>query len=91
MVASYYIVPYLQHYYALLVTSNAAHDYRKRYIAKCCNIDLLGVLLIYQHSPSGTTCLRDCTYISFKPLAAVLQPIIIILKFFLNKKGHLNQ
>ena len=31
MVASYCVVPYLQRYYALVNTSNAVHDYCKRY------------------------------------------------------------
>ena len=38
---------------------------------KCCNMDMLVVLLIYPHSPS------DGVYISVKPLTAVLQHIII--------------
>ena len=42
---------------------------------KRCNTDMLGVLLIYLHSPSGAACPWDCVYISVKPLAAVLQPI----------------
>ena len=53
---------------------------------------MLGVLLIYLHSPSGAACPRDCAYISVKPLAAVLQPsnvaaIFIICMFFLNSGG----
>ena len=36
---------------------------------KCCNTDVLGVLVIYLHYPSGT--LGSCAYISVKPLAAV--------------------
>ena len=46
---------------------------------KCCNTDVLGVLLIYPHSPSGATHPRDRAYISVKPLAAVLQPYSILL------------
>ena len=42
---------------------------------KHCNTDMLGVLLIYPHSPSGAAYPRHRTYISVKPLAAVLQPI----------------
>ena len=42
---------------------------------KHCNTDMLGVLLIYPHSPSGTARTWDRAYISVKPLAAVLQPI----------------
>ena len=42
---------------------------------KRCNTDMLGVLLIYPHSPSGTARPRDHTYILVKPLVAVLQPI----------------
>ena len=40
---------------------------------KCCNTDVLGVLLIYLHPPS---CARDHAYISVKPLVAMLQHII---------------
>ena len=39
---------------------------------KGCNTDMLGVLLIYPQSPTGTACPQDCAYISVKPLAAVL-------------------
>ena len=42
---------------------------------KRCNTDMLGVLLIYPHSPSGVVRPRDHAYVSVKPLAAVLQPI----------------
>ena len=38
-------------------------------------MDIFGVLLIYQHSPSGAARPRDCVYISVKPLAAMLEPI----------------
>ena len=41
---------------------------------KRCNTDMLGILLIYLHSP-GAVHPRDHAYISVKPLAAVLQPI----------------
>ena len=44
-------------------------------VHKCCNTDVLGVLLIYLYSPSGAACPRDHAYISVKPLAAMLQPI----------------
>ena len=40
---------------------------------KCCNADVLRVLLIYPHSPLGTAGPRDHVYISVEPLAAVLQ------------------
>ena len=43
---------------------------------KHCNTDILRVLLIYSHSPSGAARPRDRVYISVKPLTAVLQPII---------------
>ena len=42
---------------------------------KRCNTDMLGVLLIYPHSPSGAVHPRDHAYISVKTPAAVLQPI----------------
>ena len=38
-------------------------------------MDMLGVLLIYLHSPSGAAHPQGHAYISVKPLAAVLQPI----------------
>ena len=44
---------------------------------KGCNTDVLGILLIYPHSPSGAARPYDRAYISVKPLAAVLQPINI--------------
>ena len=50
---------------------------------KCCNTDVLGVLLIYLHSPSGTACPLDRVYISIKPLAAVLQPINVCILIIL--------
>ena len=74
MVASYHVVPYLQRCYALLVTSNAVHNYWKM-LHKHCNTDMLRVLLIYPHSPSGAARPWDHAYISVKPLSAVLQPI----------------
>ena len=76
MVASYHVIPYLQHCYALLITSNAVHEYWKM-LYKRCNTDVLSILLIYRHSPSGTVHPQDHAYISVKPLAAVLQPINI--------------
>ena len=49
---------------------------------KCCNMDVLGVLLIYPHSPSGAHRPRDSAPdISVKPRAAVLQYIIQISKW----------
>ena len=74
MLASYCVVPYLQCCYASLFMSSAVHDYSLM-LHKRCNTDMLGVLLIYQHSPSGAVRPRDCAYISVKPLTAVLQPI----------------
>ena len=49
------------------------------YIYKCCNTDLLGVLLIYLHSPLGAVHTQDRAYISVKPLTAMLQPINVVL------------
>ena len=49
-----------------------------RMLHKRCNTDMLGVLLIYPHSPSGSAHPRDCAYISVKPLAAVLQPLVYV-------------
>ena len=46
---------------------------------KRCNTDMLGVLLIYPHSPLGAARPRDHAYISVKPLAAVLLPINVAL------------
>ena len=48
---------------------------------KHCNTDMLGVLLIYPHSPSGAACPRDHAYISVKPLTAVLQPIMYVCMY----------
>ena len=45
---------------------------------KHCKTDVLGVLLIYPHSPSGAACPQDCVHISVKALAAMLQPINIL-------------
>ena len=42
---------------------------------KHCNMDMLGIILIYQHSLLGGACPRDRAYILVKPLAAVLEPI----------------
>ena len=70
MVASYCVVPYLQRCYAALVM---------KMLHKCCNTDILGVLLIYLHSPSGAARPQDHAYISVKPRAAVLQPIIVLM------------
>ena len=43
---------------------------------KCCNTDVLRVLLIYPHSPSGAVHNQDRAYISVKPLTAMLQYIV---------------
>ena len=72
MVVTYRVVA------TLLATLLCLDSYEQRstqllkMLHKCCNTDVLGVLLIYLHSPSGL-----CIYISVKPLAAVLQPINI--------------
>ena len=42
---------------------------------KCCDMDVIGIILIYPHSPWALHTLRSCAYISPKPLAAVLQYI----------------
>ena len=57
MVASYHIVPFMQCYCASVITSNAVHDYWKCYI-NIVNMDVLGVLLIYPHSPSTLDIVR---------------------------------
>ena len=88
MVVSYCVASYLQCCCALLVMSNAVHNYWK-VLHKDCNTDMLGVLLIYLHSPSGTACPRDCAYISVKHLATMLQPIIVTLSH-LRSKGKAN-
>ena len=51
----------------------------QKMLHKRCNMDVLGVLLIYPHSPSGAVHPRDRAYISVKPLAVVLQPINVYL------------
>ena len=38
-------------------------------------MDVIGVLLIYPHSPSGAVRSQDHAYISVKPLTAMLQHI----------------
>ena len=43
-----------------------------------CNMGVLGVLLIYPHSPLGAARPWDHAYISVKPLAAMLQPINVL-------------
>ena len=40
-------------------------------------MDVLGVLLIYLHSPLGTACLWVSVCISVKPLTAMLHYIIV--------------
>ena len=70
-------------YYRLLATLLCLASYKQcstqllKVLHKYCNMDVLGVLLIYPHSPSGAAYPRDCAYISVKPLAAVLQYIIL--------------
>ena len=44
---------------------------------------MLGVLLVYPHSPSGTARPWDRAYISVKPLTAVLQPINVICNYMM--------
>ena len=68
MVASYCVELYLQHCYALLVTSNPVHNYCK-VLHKGCNTDVLGVLLIYLYSPSSAVHPWDHACISVKPLS----------------------
>ena len=51
---------------------------------KRCNMDILGVLLIYPHSPSGAARPWDRVYISVKPLAAVLQPINVLVYLYFS-------
>ena len=77
MVVSYHVAPYLQRCYASLITSNAVHDLKM--LHKRCNTDVLGILLIYQHSLLGAGHPRDRVYISVKPLAAMLQPINVYI------------
>ena len=71
MVASYYrVVPYLQCCHALLPTSNAALVTRPlKMLHKCCDTDVLRVLLIYVSAPSLGRCApsRSCVYISQTP------------------------
>ena len=66
MVASYYcIVPYLQHCYASQCSTRLL-----KVLHKCCNMDVLGVLLIYPHSPLGAPS-GSCVYISQTPCRRV--------------------
>ena len=58
---------------------------------KRCNTDMLGVLLIYSHSPLGTAHPRDRAYISVKPLAAVLQPINVSCHYMLNQEFRIKE
>ena len=75
MVVFYRVVSYLQHCYTSLVMSNAVHDYWK-VLHKGCNTDVLGVLLIYPHSPSGAARPRDHAYIyDFKKFAILKKGI----------------
>ena len=61
----------------LLATLFATSSYEQcctrlmKALNKCCNTDVLGVLLIYPHSPSGAVHPWDHVYISVKPLSAV--------------------
>ena len=50
---------------------------------KCCNTNVLGVLLIYLHSPLGAAYPQDCVYVSVKPLAAVVQSINVCILIIL--------
>ena len=45
---------------------------------------MVGVLLVYPHSPSGAACPWDRVYISVKPLAAMLQPINVCTLYYLS-------
>ena len=51
---------------------------------KCCNTDVLGVLLIYPHSPSGAVHLQNRAYISVKLLSAVF-----ILMYYILQSGRI--
>ena len=84
MVGSYHVVPYLQHCYASLASYKHCSTQLLKMLHKCCNMDILGVLLIYLHSPSGTARPRDRAFISVKPLAAVLQPINVAEKSMIH-------
>ena len=75
MVASYRVIPYLRTTLLCLATYKQCSTRLLKMLHKRCNTDMLRVLLIYPHSPSGAVCPRDCAYISVKPLTAVLQPI----------------
>ena len=48
-------------------------------------MDVLGVLLIYLHSPSGAACPQDHAYISVKPLGAMLQYINVTFSHLTSK------
>ena len=81
MVASYRVVPYLQHCHACMGSYAQCCTQLLKVLHKCCNTDVLGVLLIYRptHSPSDAVRPRSRTYISVKPLATVIQYIIAVL------------
>ena len=72
VVVSYCVVPYWQCCYAWVIMSNAVHNYWKCSINVATWTYILGVLLIYLHSPSVLRILGSCVLISAKPLTAVL-------------------
>ena len=74
MVASYRAVPYLQWYYAWVVTSSAVDNYWKCYInvvTRTCS----GFYWYIHTLPRALHALGSRAYISVKPLAAILQYI----------------
>ena len=72
MVACYHVVPFLQRCYAWVVTSSAVHNYWKCYKNVVRNTEVLGILLIYLHSPSGAAHpWESCVYISQTPRCRV--------------------
>ena len=70
--------------------SNAVHNHWK-VLHKDCDTDMLWVLLIYPHSPSGTACPWDHANISVKPIAAVLQPINVPLSYRLQTHIYISK
>ena len=86
MVASYCVVPYVQRCYAWVVMSSAAGwrcTQLLKVLHKCCNTYVLGVLLIYPHSPFGTMHPRESSiYISQTPHCCVTLYLYIILLIF---------
>ena len=72
MVASYRVVLYLQPALLYLGSYEQRCTQLLKVLHKCCNTDVLGVLLIYPHSPSGAARPREsCVYISQTPRCRV--------------------